>query len=189
MSQSVNTGFSKKTFTAFTDCILIHTRSFFNKWFPSSQPIGPIRHHNYSGMTHQFLGRWALPLTLTLTAFTPAAVLAGIAATFEGQGFAALRAKDAFSRDFLFSSRADRSFFHRWGMTAGDGFRLLQFLLYFIEHVEEGIADGHGAARAAAGITARHPADRIGRAVPRRIELVDDGIDIDAGTGADRNHT
>lgn len=74
-------------------------------------------------------------------------------------------------------------------MTAGDGFRLLQFLLDFIEHIEEGIADGHGAARAAAGITARHPADRIGRAVPRRIELVDDSIDIDAGTGADRNHT
>ena len=44
-------------------------------------------------------------------------------------------------------------------MTAGDGFRLLQFLLDFIEHIEEGIADSHGAARAAAGIAARYPAD------------------------------
>lgn len=44
-------------------------------------------------------------------------------------------------------------------MTAGDRFRLLQFLLDFIEHIEECIADGHGAARAAAGISARYPAD------------------------------
>ena len=44
-------------------------------------------------------------------------------------------------------------------MAAGNGLRLLQFLLYFVKHIEEGIADSHGAARAAAGIASRYPAD------------------------------
>ena len=64
----------------------------------------------------------------------------------------------------------------------------MQFFLDFIEHFQQGVADRHGAARTAAGIAARRPAHRIGRAVACRIELVDDGIDIDAGAGTDGNH-
>ena len=124
-----------------------------------------------------------------LTTFAPATVFAGIAAPFEGQGFTALRAEDAFSRDFLFRSRTNRRLFDRRRVTTGNGCRLLQFLLHFVKHIEEGIADGHGAARTAAGIAACYPAYRIGRAVPRRIELVNDGINIDAGPGTDGNHT
>ena len=124
-----------------------------------------------------------------LTTFAPATVFAGIAAPFEGQGFTALRAEDAFSRDFLFRSRTNRRLFDRRRVTTGNGCRLLQFLLHFVKHIEEGIADCHGAARTAAGIAACYPAYRIGRAVPRRIELVNDGINIDAGPGTDGNHT
>ena len=50
------------------------------------------------------------------------------------------------------------------------------------------LAQRTGAARTAAGIAARRPTNRIGRAVACRIELVDDGIDIDAGAGTDGNH-
>ena len=65
---------------------------------------------------------------------------------------------------------------------------MVQFFLHFIVHIEEYVAYCHRTTGTAARIATRSPADRIARAIARRIQLVDNRVNVDTGAGTDRNH-
>ena len=125
----------------------------------------------------QAIGRGASSIALA-----PATVLAGIASSFEDQRFSALGTENIFCPYLVPGSRLDRLYLFRL-FTAS-----VEFILYFIVHIEEGIAYCHGAAGPLTRIAAGRTADRIARAVPCRIELVNDSVNINPRPGTDRNH-
>ena len=115
-------------------------------------------------------------------ALTPAAVLADVAAPFKDKRFTALGAENIFGPYLVPRPRFNRFYLLRL-FIAG-----MKLILYLIVHIKEGIAYCHGAAGSLARIAPGRTAERIARAVPRRIELVNDSININPCPGTDRNH-
>ena len=66
---------------------------------------------------------------------------------------------------------------------------IIDFSLYLIVHIQKGITYSHGAAGTFAGIASCCSAYRIAGAIACTIQLVDDGININAGSGSYANHS